>query len=125
MIQIPLGESRGWIELHIDGRALLYSVDYPDEPIFQFNAEDAEILTALSGELGTMGEAWEELKKQSPEYANPARETGNKYDHAGEDEHQQDDSQSPQSKRAKGSASPDQPQLVGMTAPKVAVAGSS
>ncbi|MBZ5494470.1 MAG: hypothetical protein LAO76_26395 [Acidobacteriia bacterium] len=123
MIQIPLGQDRGWIELHIDGRAVLFSVDYPDEPIFHFNAEDAEMLGALASELGTMSEAWEELKKQSPEHINPAGTTGNKYDHQGGEEEEPGEATHSPGKRSP-SPLPDQPKLVGMGAPKVATAGS-
>jgi hypothetical protein len=126
MIQIPLGQDRGWIELHIDGRAVLFSVDDPNEPIFQFNAEDAPMLTALASELGSMAEAWEEIKKEAPESSSPSRTTGNRYDNQGGEE-QEPDEATP----GKITPAPDQPQLVGIretvnqAAPRKATAGSA
>ena len=112
MVRVPLGEDRGWIELHIDGRAELFSSDCPDESIFRFNAEDGEMLSSLASELASMAEAWEEFKRESPEYTNPAKTTGNMYDNQGEEE--DDEAQSSPGKRARGSASPAQPELIGM-----------
>lgn len=112
MVRIPLGEDRGWIELHIDGRAVLFSVDYPDEPIFQFNAEDGQMLAALASELGSMAEAWEELKKEAPECINPARITGNKYDNQGGEEEEQARTPEPPGKRTP--AADQQPKLINL-----------
>lgn len=72
MARIGLGEGRGWIELHTHGEAEIFSPDYP-EPLFTFNADDADLLSVLGKELSAMTEAWKQHQLERPEITNPAR----------------------------------------------------
>lgn len=66
-MRIGLGEDRGWMELSTHGELVIYSAECPDEPVFRFNAEDAEMLIAVGQELAIMVDAWQEFQKEKQE----------------------------------------------------------
>ena len=66
MIQIPL--EQGWLELHPEGYADLYSVDSED-PVFRFNAEHGEMFVRFGTELASRMSEWEQWKREHPEQA--------------------------------------------------------